>query len=753
MSDGTGMPTSYETLAIGVQGMTCAACVARVEKALGQTEGVDAVMVNLATERATVRLIQGSTHEAVQRAVSDAGYTPVVLADDDLERAAQERAARERAQREVSKRFWVASAATLPLLVFEMGAMMIPGGMEWRSQFIADDWWPYLMWILASVVQFGPGRTFMLQGVKSLRSGSPDMNTLVLLGTSAAYGYSVVSLLLPAVLPIGTAHVYFEASATIITLILLGKVFELRARGQTGEAIRELLSLRSPEARVLKPHGTIVLPIDQVFPGDLVSVRPGETIPVDGVVTEGASSVDESMLTGESLPVTRSIGMHVTGGTQNIAGALTIRAARVGKDTVLAQIVRLVEAAQGSRPPIQALADRVVAVFVPVVMVIAACTFLVWMMIGPEPQLAFALVSTIAVLIIACPCAMGLATPTSIMVGTSRAARLGMLFRNGDALQSMAEATHVWFDKTGTLTQGRPSVVDLWWHAKADQATVRQAVSAIESRSEHPLAEAVVAWAGVSKPPKATRIVSQTGRGIQGHVSGAPWQIGSIAMATALTVPMDESLRQWLVETEEEARTPVLIMHDDTIMLALAIADPIREDAHDVVQRLQSDGFHVGMLTGDRAGVARAVARTLGLDSFAAELMPGDKASHVAQYPRSIFVGDGINDAPALAAAKTGVAMGSGTDIAIESAEVVLRTDDLHTLPRAIELARATLRNIRQNLFWAFVYNILLIPVAAGVLYPMFGVLLSPVLGAAAMGTSSIFVVSNALRLRAFESR
>jgi Cu+-exporting ATPase len=589
------------------------------------------------------------------------------------------------------------------------------------------------------------------------------MNTLVALGTSAAYGYSVVATFLPGVLPAGAVHVYYEASATIITLILLGKWFEARAKGQTSDAVRALLGLKAETARVVKDGQETEVPIDDVAVGDVVRVRPGEKVPVDGVVVEGTSYVDESMVTGEPVPVEKTDGDEVVGGTVNQAGSLLVETTRVGADTVLAQIVQLVEEAQASRPAIQALADRVVAVFVPVVLVIAALVFAVWLWVGPSPALTYALVAAVSVLIIACPCAMGLATPVSVMVGTGKAAELGVLFRKGEALQTLSEADVVALDKTGTLTEGRPTLTDvaLADGANPDEAALIRLVASVEVPSEHPVGAAIVRAAAERglDVPAASEFEAVPGFGVRGTVEGRRVEVGADRFMARLGVevgPLAEAARR----LAEEGKTPLYAAIDGRLAAAIAVSDPVKATTPAAIDALHRAGLRVAMVTGDNRATAQAVARRLGIDEVLAEVLPADKAEAVRRLQAEggrdggaahvAFVGDGINDAPALAQADVGVAIGTGTDVAIEAADVVLMRGDLTALVDARALSAATLRNVKQNLFWAFAYNVVLIPVAAGVLYPALGVMLSPVLGAAAMGLSSVFVLTNALRLRRF---
>ena len=749
---------------LSVEGMTCASCVARVERALGKLDGVVEANVNLATERATVRYRPGLAPELLEEAVRKAGYEVRRVYDERrLEDA--EREARQAALSRLERDLIVAAAFTLPLFLMEMGAMLVPPLHDRLATWLPMTTRAYVMFALASVVQLGPGLRFYRLGVPALLRGAPDMNSLVVLGTTAAYGYSVVATFAPHWLPAGTAHVYYEASAVIVTLILLGRWFEARAKGRTGEAIRALMALQPPTARVVRNAAEVEVKVEEVRRGDILVVRPGERLPVDGVVVEGSSFVDESMITGEPMPVAKAAGAEVVGGTINTTGTFRFQAAKVGADTVLSQIVAMVQAAQGAKLPIQALVDKVVAWFVPAVMAVAALTFLAWLLFGPDPALTFALVNTVAVLIIACPCAMGLATPTSIMVGTGKAAELGVLFRNGVALQAVGAADVVVLDKTGTLTEGRPELTDVRLAPAAglSERELLSLVAGVEAGSEHPVAGAVLRGAAArgASPAPVTGFEALPGYGVAGTVDGRRVHVGAARYMERLGAPLD-ALGAEVDALTGAGKTPLFVaLAPDgaaapRVVALLAVADPIKPTTPAAIEALHALGLRVAMLTGDTRRTAEAIARQLGIDEVVAEVLPGDKAAEVARLQqagdRVAFVGDGINDAPALAQADVGVAIGTGTDVAIESADVVLMSGDLRGVPNAITLSRATLRNIKQNLFWAFAYNVLLIPVAAGVLYPAFGVLLSPMIAAAAMGLSSVFVVSNALRLKRFRA-
>ncbi len=764
--------TTETTLA--VQEMSCASCAGSVEEALQNVDGVLEATVNFATERATVRHVLGAVRTAdLVDAVRASGYD-VLDTSGSESRADAEKEAREEEKRHMKERLLLALTFTVPVFVLEMGFMHIPAMEAWIQNHASTQTLYYVLFALTSVVQFGPGRYFYKHGWPALRNGSPDMNTLVMIGTSAAYGYSVVATFLPGILPEGTVHVYYEAAAVIVTLILAGNYMEALAKGRASDAIRKLLDLQAKTARVVRDGEEEEIDVRDVVPGDVIRVRPGEKVPVDGEVVGGSSYVDESMVTGEPVPVEKGEGDEVVGGTLNKSGSFTFRATRVGEGTVLSQIVEMVEEAQGSKPPIQGLADRVVGVFVPFVLAVAAITFGVWMAFGPEPALTFAVVNAVAVLIIACPCAMGIATPISVMVGTGRAAELGVYVREGEALQALQEADLVALDKTGTLTRGQPEVTDLLLQnefamdgaavngsaenksgGRPDRSDLLRWVAAVETGSEHPIGEALVAYAKGEdlSIPDATDFEAVAGHGVRATVDGRDVAVGADRYMERLEVALggakDEADR-----LADAAKTPIYVAVDGELAAVAAVADPIKESTREALDALHRAGVEVAMVTGDDERTARAIARELGIDRVQAEVLPEDKADAVKQFQADgstvAFVGDGINDAPALAQADVGIAIGTGTDVAIETGDIVLMGGDVRGVPNAVALSKATLRNIKQNLFWAFAYNVLLIPVAAGVLYPSFGLLLSPALAALAMVFSDLFVVGNALRLRRF---
>ncbi|EMY4502126.1 gold/copper-translocating P-type ATPase GolT [Salmonella enterica subsp. enterica] len=744
----------HDTISLLIEGMTCASCVARVEKGIKAVPGVTGATVNLATERATVR--GTASAEAVIAAIEKTGYEarPVETAgqgEDDSEE--KKEAERVRLKRDLI----LASVLALPVFVLEMGSHLIPGMHEWVIKTIGLQQSWYLQFALTLLVLTIPGRRFYLKGFPALARLAPDMNSLVAVGTAAAFGYSLVATFTPDLLPEGTVNVYYEAAAVIVALILLGRFLEARAKGRTSEAIKRLVGLQARVAHVLREGRIVDIPVDEVVLGDCVEVRPGERIPVDGEVTEGRSFVDESMITGEPIPVEKSAGSGVVGGTINQKGALTLRATAVGGQTMLAQIIRLVEQAQGSKLPIQAVVDKVTLWFVPMVMLIAALTFVVWLAFGPSPALTFALINGVAVLIIACPCAMGLATPTSIMVGTGRGAEMGVLFRKGEALQLLKDAKVVAVDKTGTLTEGRPVLTDLDVASGFERREVLAKVAAVESRSEHPIARAIVVSAeeeGIALPGMSG-FESVTGMGVYATVAGTRVDVGADRYMREIGVDIS-GFATTAERLGQEGKSPLYAAIDSQLAAIIAVADPIKPSTPAAINALHQLGIKVAMITGDNARTAQAIARQLGIDDVVAEVLPEGKVEAIrrlkAAYGQVAFVGDGINDAPALAESDVGLAIGTGTDVAVESADVVLMSGNLQGVPNAIALSKATIRNIHQNLFWAFAYNTALIPVAAGALFPVWGILLSPVFAAGAMAMSSVFVLGNALRLRRFRA-
>ncbi len=751
----SGYQPVEHTVDLIVDGMTCASCVGRVERALAAVPGVIDASVNLATQRAQAIVLQGVDVGRLQAAIKKVGYNASEItkdsdSDDTLAlRQAQEMSA-------LGRSLLFATIFTLPVFLMEMGSHFVPAIHHFLAASLGNTLNWYIQFALTTLVLFGPGLRFFKAGIPALLRGAPDMNSLVVVGTSAAYVFSMVATFASGVLPEGSVHVYYEAAAVIVTLILLGRYLEARAKGQTSQAIRRLISLQAKTARVDRDGVVAEIAIAEVRIGDLIHVRPGEQVPVDGRVSQGSSFVDESMISGEPIPVQKAVGDEVTGATVNQEGALVVQATRIGSDTVLAQIIRMVEQAQGAKLPIQAMVDRITMWFVPAVIIAAILTFMVWLVFGPTPALTLALVNAVAVLIIACPCAMGLATPTSIMVGTGRASQLGILFRKGEALQLLKDASVVAVDKTGTLTLGRPQLTDLFLAPGFERAAVLAAVAAVENKSEHPIARAIVQAAQLEglTLPEPEDFNSITGHGVYARVNGLPIQIGADRYMTSLG--LDPSLfSEQASVLGDQGKTPLYAAIDGQLAAMIAVADPLKDSTAPAIAALHKQGLKVVMITGDNRRTALAIAKQLGIDDVVAEVMPAGKVEAVRslkqQYGRLAYVGDGINDAPALAEADIGIAIGTGTDIAIEAADVVLMSGELSGVANAIAVSKATITNIRQNLFWAFAYNAALIPVAAGVLYPFNGVLLSPVFAAGAMALSSVFVVTNALRLKRFQ--
>ncbi|WP_406645722.1 heavy metal translocating P-type ATPase [Aliisedimentitalea scapharcae] len=745
-----GYPAVTSSVVLHVEQLNCASCVGRVERALIGAQGVVGAHVNLADESAHVTYAQGAvTPGELARIVTEAGY-PARAEPDQGTRAESQDRRKEAEIAALRRNMIIAAALALPVFLIEMGGHMIPALHHWVAANIGTTNSHLVQFALTSAVLMGPGRMFYERGIPALLRGAPDMNALVAIGTLAAYVFSVVSTFAPGVLPAGTANVYYEAAAVIVVLILVGRWMEARAKGRTGAAIRKLVGMQPRSATVLRGGKAAEVPVEEIRPGDVIRARPGDRIAVDGTVISGTSYVDESMITGEPVPVAKTEGTEVTGGTVNGNGVIEYNATRVGRDTKLAQIVRMVEHAQGAKLPVQGVVDRITLWFVPAVMIVAALTVLVWAVFGPAPSLPFALVAGVSVLIIACPCAMGLATPTSIMVGTGRAAELGVLFRKGDALQRLQEVKVVALDKTGTLTQGCPALTLLETSPGFDRADVLRLVAAAEAQSEHPIARALVAAAGADLPT-AEKVEALTGLGLSARVEGQDLLIGADRLMARDGIDLG-ALAERAEEVAARGETPMFAAINGQIAAVIAVADPIKPGSREAIRALQAQGLAVAMITGDNAATARAIAGDLGIDHVKAECLPGDKVAALealrATHGDLGFVGDGINDAPALAAADVGIAIGSGTAVAIEAADVVLMSGDLRGVVNAFALSRRTMGNIRQNLTWAFGYNILLIPVAAGVLYPFGGPLLSPALAAGAMALSSVFVLSNALRLR-----
>ena len=754
---------------LNIGGMTCAACVYHVERALTGVPGVAKASVNLGVERAAVEFSPGvASLDDLRRAVEEAGYR--VEADGDRQHEL-ERLSKTREMRELSNRLGVAAAGVILLF---LGAF---GGFPWVSGWMELSFYPFLLWAVATPVLFWAGAPFYRSGLVALRHGSANMHTLIALGTGTAYGYSVAVVLLEAFAPSVLSNagidgkIFFETSSVIIALVLFGRYLEARARGQTSEAIRRLMELRPATATVLREDGEVVLPVEQVAVGDLLLVRPGEYIPVDGQVTDGYSSVNESMLTGESMPVEKFPGDMLYGATLNQQGVLYYRATRVGEDTALAQIIRLVQEAQASRAPIQRLADQVSAVFVPVVVGVAAASFLLWLFIGPAPALTFAILVFVAVLIIACPCALGLATPTAIIVSVGKGAELGVLVKQAAALETSHRVDTVVLDKTGTLTTGKPVVTGLA-SMGVDEDELLAVAASVERGSEHPLAEAIVSEAqnrGLSLHAMSG-FQNIPGKGIEAQVNGETVRMGNRLLMSEKGIVLD-GLATLGDSMAQQGMTTVFLSSGSEALGLIAVADTLKPEAKEGVALLKQMGLSVVMLTGDNASTAYTIAKQLDIDRVEAEVLPQDKAEVVRSLQREgrvvAMVGDGINDSPALVQADVGMAMGGGADIAAESADITLMRGDVGSVATALDLSRQTIRTIKQNLFWAFFYNVLLIPVAAGVLYPVFQAVggvpgslefffgqqgfLNPMLAALAMAFSSVTVITNSLRLRGAE--
>ena len=738
-----------------VRGMTCASCVARVEDALKNVPGVINASVNLASEKASIEYLEGVQVTEFRQAVRDAGYE----LGEETEGLEDVTTAAQREIKVIRDRFIVAAVLAVTIMT-----------LMWVPAFTSRQ---YLLWVLATPVQFWAGWRFYRGAWGALKHRTADMNTLVVVGTSAAYFYSIVAVVFPSVFTSGglEANIYFDTSAMIVALILLGRFLEARAKGRTSEAIKKLIGIQPKTASILRNGKEIQIAIDEVQVGDIIIVRPGERIPVDGIVQQGQSSVDESMVTGESLPVTKGEGDEVIGATINKTGSFRFEATRIGKDTTLARIVQLVEEAQGSKAPIQRLADVIASYFVPIVIVIAVITFAIWYFVGPPPALTYAFLNFIAVLIIACPCALGLATPTAIMVGTGKAAEYGILIRSAEALERFQKVNVVLLDKTGTLTNGKPQVTDIYTIPSHSQDEILRLAASVERGSEHPLAEAVVNSARERgmEIPEAVDFNAIPGQGAEASMDGKKLLLGSINLMKDKGLALN-GLKKTAGDLWNSGKTVIFLAVNGETVGLLGLADTLKSGAKEVVDAIRSMGMEIGILTGDNTRTAKAISRELGIDYVLAEVLPEYKSQAVKKLQDEgnvvAMVGDGINDAPALAQSDIGIAIGTGTDVAMETGDIALISGDLHGIITAVSLSRRTMRTIKQNLFWAFAYNTALIPVAAGILYLAFGnagvpsglsfVLgdygfLNPILAAAAMAVSSITVVSNSLRLKRFK--
>ncbi len=734
-----------------IQGASCASCVSKIEGALRRVDGVEEAVMNLA--QSTVSISGQAPVEAMINAIKAAGYDAESITDSSDEAVLDEKdKADEVYYQRLTREMWIALSLGVPLMLYGLfvGEMTVSTTTE-RMVWLAVG-------LLTLGVMFFAGRHFYIGAWKSFVNHSANMDTLIALGTGTAWVYSMFVVLFPALVPEMARHVYFEATAMIIGLINLGLALELKARGRTSEAIKRLIGLQPKTARLIRDGQEVDIAIEDVQLGDRVRVRPGEKISVDGVVVEGRTAVDESMLTGEPMPVEKTAGDEVVAGTINKSGSILFEATRVGKDTALAQIIEMVKRAQNSKPPIGRLADTISGYFVPVVMIIAVLSALVWLNFGPDPRIAFAIVSATTVLIIACPCALGLATPMSVMVGVGKAAEAGVLIRNGEALQTASKVTAMILDKTGTITLGEPKVTHIELALGSDDDAVLQLAASLEAGSEHPLALSIIQSARERGLALAAveNFQAVAGHGVQGVVSGHSLLFGNERLMRDSSIEIDSYIEK-AQAMAADAQTPMYFAVDGKLAAIIAVSDPIKDDSIAAIKRLQDAGIRVVMLTGDNRATAKAVADKVGITEYFAEVLPDQKSAKVAELQRQGEIvgmtGDGINDAPALALADVGFAIGTGTDVAIESADITLMRGSLHGLADAIAVSKATLSNIKQNLLGAFIYNFAGVPVAAGVLYPFFGLLLSPVIAGAAMAFSSLTVVTNANRLRFFNAQ
>jgi Cu+-exporting ATPase len=742
--------SEVQTQELLVEGATCASCVSKIEKALNTLPGVQHAQMNFALR--TISVTGDIKEEAIITAIESAGYHAKSTGNASDEQLLDEKDKTEQKYyQKLMLQMWIGLGLGLPLMIYSL----MGGPMTVNSSGERTIW--LLVGLICAAVMYFAGKHFYIGAWKSFVNHNANMDTLIALGTGTAWLYSMIVVLFPLALPEMARHVYFEASAMIIGLINLGLALEVKARGRTSEAIQRLIGLQPKTARVIRDNKEIDIAIEQVLINDLIRLRPGECISVDGIVSEGKTTVDESMLTGEPMPVTKSPGDEVVAGTINKSGAIIFKATRIGKDTALAKIISMVKQAQSSKPPIGRLADIIASYFVPTIMIISIISALVWLNFGPEPSIAFAVISATTVLIIACPCALGLATPMSVMVGVGKAAEAGVLIRNGEALQSASKISVMVLDKTGTITLGEPKVTDIYSVNSMDENQILQLAASLEIASEHPLAEAIVTSAKESALTldKVEKFNAIVGQGVEGFVNHKRLLLGNHKLMTEQGISLDENSFDVSQKMASDAKTPMFFAINGELVSIIAVADPIKEDSISAIQRLQKNGIRVIMLTGDNQATAKAVAEKVGISTFFAEVLPEQKSQKIAglQAQGEIvgMTGDGINDAPALALANVGFAIGTGTDIAIESADITLMRGSLHGLADAIAISKATLNNIKQNLFGAFIYNVAGVPFAAGILFPFFGILLSPVIAGAAMALSSLTVVSNANRLRLFK--
>ena len=746
----SGYRVGGASVSIGIRGMSCASCVRTIEKALKSSAGVLDASVNLSTEEAQINYIPGITDpKALAKAIEDTGYKTILRESGSPED--RERIERERDFKKLRNKFIFAAAFSVVIL-----AGSFPELFSFLQTMRDQTRW-LILFLLTTPVLVYSGAQFYTGAWGALKHRSADMNTLIALGTGAAFLYSSFATFLPNLLPENMRNVYFDTTAVIVALILLGKLLEARAKGRTSEAIKKLMGLQAKTARVFRNGQETDVPIEEVVVGDEVLVRPGEKIPVDGTVVQGSSTVDESMITGESLPAKKNIDDEVIGATINKTGSFRFKATQVGEHTALAQIIKMVQQAQGSKAPIQRLADIIAGYFVPVVIVIAILSFVVWFDFGPMPALTYAIITFVTVLIIACPCALGLATPTSIMVGTGKGAENGILIKDGAALETAQKMNAIVLDKTGTITVGKPSLTDVIPANGITKDRLVQLTASVERVSEHPLGEAIVESAKEQglQLSEAENFNAIPGHGVQADIDGQRVMLGNVKLMQENNIDMN-GLEKKSAILADEGKTPMFVAVDSKAAGLLAVSDPIKEDSRVAIRQMKSLGLEVIMITGDNKHTAEAIAKQVGVDRVLAEVLPQDKALQVKKLQQEGkivgMVGDGINDAPALAQADIGIAIGTGTDVAMEASDITLIKGKLTSVATAIKLSKATMRNIRQNLFGSFVYNTLGIPIAAGILYPFFGILLSPIIASAAMAASSVTVLSNALRLRKFQA-